>query len=157
MVEKLKKLLKHEKIQSLKQRSPLFIKGGTPIKEVIAQMQERKRGCAIIMKGKKLVGIFTERDLLNRVLDRGLKLTTPIDEVMTLNPIYLKTTSSIANIVKIMSQKGYRHIILVDEKENIQGFVSVRDVIDYLAEHFPYEIYNLPPDPHQISTSPEGA
>lgn len=156
MVEKFQKLLKTEKIQEVKLRSPVCVELGTSVKKVIAQMQEKKRGCAIIMKGKKITGVFTERDVLNRVLTRGLKMTTPIDEVMTPNPAFLSLNSSIADVVKIMSQKGYRHIILVDGKKHIAGFVSVRDVIDYLAEQFPYEVYNLPPDPHQISTTPEG-
>jgi len=157
MPDKFQKLLKSEKIQSVKMRHPVCVELGTPIQEVVSRMQANKRGCAIVMKGKKIVGIFTERDLLGRVIDRGLKLSLPVDEVMTPHPRYLKMSSSVAEVVKLMSQKGYRHIILVNDKEEIQAFVSVRDVIDYLSEQFPFEIYNLPPDPHQINIAPEGA
>ena len=48
-----------------------------------------------------------------------------------------------------MTRKGYRHLPIVDEKGDLQGVVSARDIIGYLAEFFPMEIYNLPPSTTQ--------
>lgn len=120
-------------------------------------MRDKKRGCAIIQQKTKMIGIFTERDLLTRVIGNNLELSTPIDQVMTPNPSFLTLESSISEAIKLMSQKGYRHIPLVNNQNEIQGFISVRDILDFLAEHFPYEVYSLPPDPHQINKTPEGA
>lgn len=157
MNARFKKILENNKIQELKLRSPVCIPMGTPLSKVISLMQAKKRGCAIIEKKGHIVGIFTERDLLARVIEPQKPLTTPIEEVMTSNPAFLKQTGSIAEAVLLMSKKGYRHIPLVDEEGMIQGFISVRDILDYLAEHFPYEVFNLPPDPNQINQSAEGA
>lgn len=157
MHARFKKILEDNKIQQLKLRSPVCVAPGTPLSTVISLMQAKKQGCAIIEKKGHIVGIFTERDLLARVIELAKPLTTPIDEVMTPKPAFLKLTSSIAEAVLLMSQKGYRHIPLLDEGGIIQGFISVRDILDYLAEHFPYEVYNLPPDPNQINQTAEGA
>ena len=157
MNTRLKKILETNKIQQVKMRSPVLVPPGTPLSKLIPLMQAKKRGCAIIENKGHIVGIFTERDLVTRVVEPQKPLSTVIDEVMTPNPAYLKLTSSIAQAVLLMSQKGYRHIPLVDEEGLIKGFISVRDILDYLAEHFPYEVYNLPPDPYQINRSAEGA
>lgn len=138
-------------------RSPVCVSTGTPLAKVFSAMQEKKRGSVVVMQGKKMVGIFTERDLLTRVLEKGLAFSTPIDEVMTKNPDFLTIDASIAEAIRLMSEKGRRHIPLVDHRGFIRGFVSARDIVDYLAEHFPYQIYNLPPEPRLISTAPEGA
>ena len=138
-------------------RSPVCVSKGTPLNKVISAMQDKKRGCAVVMEQEKMAGIFTERDLLTRVLEQGLALSTPIEDVMTKNPDFLKIDASIAETIKLMSEKGHRHLPLVDHQGAIRGFVSARDIVDYLAGHFPYQIYNLPPEPRLISTAPEGA
>lgn len=138
-------------------RSPVCVSKETPLNKVISAMQEKKRGCAVVMEREKMAGIFTERDLLTRVLEKGLPLTTLVEKVMTPNPDFLKMDASIAEAIKLMSGKGHRHIPLVDSEGVIRCFVSARDIVDYLAEHFPYQIYNLPPEPHLISTAAEGA
>ncbi|MDO8519441.1 MAG: CBS domain-containing protein [Deltaproteobacteria bacterium] len=157
MPSRLKKILETNKIQQVKLRSPVLIPPGTQLTQVLNLMQAKKRGCAIIESKGHIIGIFTERDLLTRVVEPQKPLTTKIDDVMTPNPVSLKLTSSIAEAVLLMSKKGYRHVPLLDDEGIIKGFVSVRDILDYLAEHFPYEVYNQPPDPNQISRSAEGA
>ena len=76
---------------------------------------------------------------------------------MTPNPTTLKTTDSVADAIRLMNQGHYRHLPLVDENGGLVGVLGVRDLINYLAEHYPYEVYNLPPDPHQVIRAPEGA
>lgn len=157
MVTKLKKTLQSDKISSVRRRQPVCVEQGTPLKMVLAQMRKNKRGCAIVMKNEKIVGIFTERDLLNRVIGAGKKKTIPIEEVMTPNPTVLNLDHSVLDVILLMSKNSYRHLPLVDSQGKIQGFISIRDVIDYLAEHFPYQIYNLPPDPMQVNKAADGA
>ena len=153
----LKKVLNDEKIQSLKLQPPLTFSKTSPLKEVLTQMKERKKGSVIIVDGKKTVGIFTERDVLTRVIEPKVALTAPIETVMTPNPKVLKATDSVAEAIRLMSGGSYRHIPLVDEGGNATGLLGVRDLIQYLAEHFPWEVYNLPPNPHQVMETPDGA
>jgi len=120
-------------------------------------MKEEKKGYAVVTDHKKVLGIFTERDILTRVIEQKTDLNVPIEKVMTANPRVLKTIDSVADAIRLMSEGSYRHIPLVDENENIMGLLGVRDLIQYLAEHYPYEVYNLPPDPQQVIRTPEGA
>lgn len=153
----LKKTLNSEKIQTLKLRPPLMLARTTSLKEVFTRMKEQKTGYAILLEGKTVVGIFTERDALTRVIPQKLDLNTPVEKAMTPNPKVLKTTDSVADAIRLMSQGSYRHIPLVDENSEVTGLLGVRDVVQYLAEHYPWEVYNLPPDPHQVMGTPEGA
>lgn len=155
--KQIKKTLETEKIQSVRLRSPVCVSRTDSIESVIGIMKTRRRGCAIILDNDKICGIFTERDLLTRVLQPSIDLTSPISKVMTKNPAYLTLDTSILDVIRLMSDRGYRHVPLVDQDEKIRGFVSVRDILDYIAEHFPSDVYNLPPDPDQIQRAPEGA
>lgn len=157
MGSKLIQLLELESVKSLKSRTPVCVKSGTKIKDVLTSLRDKRRGCAIVLKGNQVVGIFTERDLITKVISKKLSLSKRVDEVMTTNPTVLSSDSSIAEAVYWMSQGGYRHIPLVNKKGEIQGFVSIRDILDYLAENFPYEILALPPNINQINRAPEGA
>lgn len=152
----LKKALKEDKIQGLRLRPPLCLPQETPLKKVLELMREKKTGCAILVNEKKIVGIFTERDALTRVIEQKVDPKTPIEKLMTANPKVLKRGDSVADAIRLMNQGTYRHIPILDGEGEVQGVVSVRGILQYLAEHFPYEVYNLPPDP-QIIRAPEGA
>jgi CBS domain-containing protein len=56
-----------------------------------------------------------------------------------------------------MSVGGYRHVPLVDGGGRPVGVVSVKDIVDYLVEHFPREVLNIPPEPGQHVRCAEGA
>jgi CBS domain-containing protein len=156
----LKKALKSERIQALRLRAPLSVPKTTPLKNVFSKMRVEKKGYAVVLEDdltKRIVGIFTERDVMTRVIEQKLPASTPVENVMTANPTMLKMTDSVADAIRLMSQGGYRHLPLVDAEGRLAGVLGVRDLIGYLAEHYPHEVYNLPPDVHQVIRAPEGA
>jgi hypothetical protein len=55
-----------------------------------------------------------------------------------------------------MHTGGYRHIPVIGDEREVIGVLSVKRVVQYLVEHFPAAIYNLPPDPNVVSTAREG-
>jgi CBS domain-containing protein len=113
-------------------------------------------GCALVVRDGKLVGIFTERDVLRKVAGAKLDLTaTPVEQVMTPNPDTLPATASIAFALREMSVEGYRHIPLVNADGSPEGVVSVRDIVTWLVEFLPATVLNLPPSP-AISTTLDG-
>ena len=155
------KTLRAEKIQNLKLREPLAIPHSTTLKDVLERMKAESRGYAVILKGKKVVGIFTERDALMRVAGQGPgykeSLSDPIEKFMTPDPKCLTLEASVADVIRLMSERSYRHVPLLNDKGELQATVGVRDLLGFLAEHFPYEVYNLPPNPQQVPLSAEGA
>jgi CBS domain-containing protein len=150
--------LKTEKIRKLSTReAAITVPPQTPYSEVIRQLQQQRTGCAVVVEGKKVVGIFTERDALIRGLLAKAGPEVPIEKLMTVKPKLLDREDSIAVAIRLMNDGKYRHLPVVNGRKEYLGIVSVRDIIYYLAENFPLEVYNLPPDPHQLSTAPEGA
>jgi CBS domain-containing protein len=103
------------------------------------------------------VGIFTERDLMRRLLAPGLPLTAPLSQYMTPSPVFACTKDSIGSAVRKMEVGGYRHLPVVDGAGRPVGILSVKRIVHYLVEHFPATVYNLPPDPGAVQQYREGA
>jgi len=123
-------------------------------------MKKENKGYIVVLEdqvSRKVAGIFTERDVMTRVVEQKIAASTPVEKVMTPNPTTLKLADSVADAIRLMSQGHYRHLPLVDEAGGLTGVLAVRDLITYLAEHYPHQVFNLPPDPHQVIRAPEGA
>ncbi len=126
----------------------------TTVQDAVHLMQTKRIGCVLVTSHNKLLGIFTERDVLKKILGAAFDLrSTPITEVMTTNPQALNEDDTIAYALNFMDLGGYRHIPLVNDNFEPVGLVSVKDIVSYLVEHFADEVLNLPP--HPLATSEE--
>ena len=102
--------------------------------EVINQMKQARLGCALVLDDGKLVGIFTERDLLNKLTGSAtLPLTTPVKQLMTQNPEVLLESDSIAIALNKMSLGRYRHVP-VQRSDGSYCVTSIKHVLKYLAQ-----------------------
>jgi CBS domain-containing protein len=143
--------LLREPLYGLPTRSSIILGPAASATEAMRAMQKQHRGCVLVTEDgtprSKLVGIFTERDVLLRIIDRGRNpATIELAEVMTPDPECLQVNAQIAWVLNIMSVGGLRHVPVVDEHGRPVAVVSVRDVMQFLVEAFPAEILNLPPD-----------
>lgn len=141
--------LLREGVSLLPARRPLVLASEAPVSEALHAMQREHRGAVVITEdgtmGSRLVGIFTERDVLLRVVDRGRDpASMRIAEVMTRDPEHLPLESTIAWVLNKMCVGGFRHVPIVDEAGRPVFVVSVRDVVELLVEAFPHEVLNLP-------------
>jgi CBS domain-containing protein len=137
--------------RALPTRKPLVHASTDSVTDAIRAMQAEHRGVVVITEdgtpGSRLTGIFTERDVLFRIVDRGRNpATLPLGEVMTPDPERLGQDESIARVLNKMSVGGFRHVPIVDEADRPVFVVSVRDVVEFLVEAFPREVLNLPLD-----------
>jgi CBS domain-containing protein len=140
-----------EPIQVLPFAPPLSVTRTTSVSEAIRVMQEQHVGCVLVQEADCLVGIFTERDVLNKVAGSSHDpAQTPIETVMTAEPEALPVDASISFALNLMSEGGFRHLPLVDEAHRPVGMLSVKHVVRYLAELFPEEVLNLPPQPELL-------
>lgn len=131
----------------------LSVEIDTPIGNAIHIMQTKRLGCVLVTSREKLLGIFTERDVLKKILGASFDLkTTPITEVMTTNPQALNDDDTIAYAMNFMDLGGYRHIPIVNHDFVPVGVVSVKDIVSYFVQHFADEVLSLPPHPY---SSPE--
>jgi CBS domain-containing protein len=126
----------------------LMIESPAPILEAVQLMSDRHTGCVLVVRAGKLKGIFTDRDVVSRVVAAGVDpAKTAVRRVMTPSPETLRPTDSIAFALNLMSLGGYRHIPLVDKSGAPVGIVSVKDIVGYLVGFFPKSVINLPPRP----------
>lgn len=149
--------IKNEKIRNVMVPRGIVVTRKTTYGQVVAQLQGQKRFAAIILDKQKVVGIFTERDALKRGLLQGASPETPIEQLMTPDPVIVDPDDNLAVAIRLMHEGKYRHLPIVDRNNQYLGIVSVRDIVMYLSENYPYEVYNQPPDPHKVSAAPEGA
>ncbi|HEY8122438.1 MAG TPA: CBS domain-containing protein [Myxococcota bacterium] len=117
------------------------------VTDAVRAMQKEHRGVVLVTEDgsdtTRVVGIFTERDLLFRIIDGGRNpATLPLEQVMTPDPECLGEDGSVADVLRLMSIGGFRHVPLIDTSGRPIGVVSVRDVVDLLVEAFPAEILN---------------
>jgi CBS domain-containing protein len=120
-------------------------------------MNQRHIGSVLVQRNGKLVGIFTERDVLTRVAFKDGNRNLRVEEVMTPTPETLESGETIAFALNKMSHGGFRHIPIVDGDSQAIGVISVRNIVDFLAELFPEDVINLPPTPaHGIPKSIDG-
>ena len=140
-----------ERLSLLPTRSPICFKESDSVSEAMRAMQREHRGCVLVTEDgsqrSRLTGIFTERDVLLRIIDRGRNPTTLIlGEVMIRDPECLGVDAPVAWVLNKMSVGGFRHVPAVDDEGCPVLIVSVRDVVEFLVQSFPSEILNLPPE-----------
>lgn len=124
-------------LSMLKPHKPVSVAPSDTVGEAVALLARRNIGCVLVVRGRKLVGIFTERDALTKIGDNldGVG-HRPVEEFMTPAPETLLPTDPIAFALNRMAVGGYRHIPL--ESDGCPaGVVSVRDVLAYLTRQFP--------------------
>ena len=147
----------NDTITTLAPAEPVCLRETASVSEAIERMlAHRQAGVLVVDADGRLIGIFTERDVLTRVAGRGRDARqTRLEEVMTRNPDALTAGDRVAYAVHSMSVAGYRTVPLVDADRKPVGVVTVSDVIRWLAGLFPEAVLNLPPGdvlkhPHRI-------
>ena len=149
--------LKVESVSRLDPTPPRHVGPEQSVAEAVTLMRQENVGCLLVCEGRKLVGIFTERDLMRRLLAQGKPLTLPVGQFMTPDPVIVHPKDPIGVAIRRMEEGGYRHLPVVDEHDQVVGILSVKRIVHYLVEHFPATIYNLPPDPSAVPQEREGA
>ena len=127
------------------------------VREAVQLMRERREGCVLITEHGKPTGVFTERDLITKVLANEVSLDVPIVEVMTRSPQVIGPGCTVAEVIRMMHVHGFRHMPVVETTGAVKGMVSVKRIVEYMVEHFPGAVFNLPPEPVQRQLSREGA
>ncbi|MBI2678619.1 MAG: CBS domain-containing protein [Candidatus Koribacter versatilis] len=115
--------------QLLKDRETYTVEGSQSVFDVTRFMVERNIGAVPVLEGGKLVGIFSERDIMKRVLAEGKDpKKAKVSEVMTLNPLIVTADESFENCMLLMKQHGFRHLPILDDQKLV-GLLSLRDLL----------------------------
>ena len=109
------------------------------VSDASSMMQTRNVGAVLVIADGKLMGIFTERDAVFRVIAKGLDpTTTRLAGVMTVEPITLSPEKSYGHALLLMHENGFRHLPVVQNRVPI-GIISSRNAMDPEMEQFVWE------------------
>lgn len=125
--------------------APICVAPTTTISAVIEIFRAERIGCVLVTApDNKLLGIFSERDLVMKVsLQEQAVFAEPVEKFMTTNPVAESPTIPVAYALSLMSQGGFRHIPLLDENGHPVGIVSVKNIVDWLASRTFTDLMNF--------------
>jgi len=113
----------------VKDRRIYSINADATVLEAARFMMEHNIGALPVLRNGELAGIFSERDIMNRVVAIGrMPGTTKVSEVMTANPKSVNVNETVENSLFLMREFGFRHLPITDGKE-LKGLVSLRDLL----------------------------
>lgn len=124
-----------ESIGSIGLKDPLTMPPTATLQECLEVMQSKRIGSLLVIDANaKLVGIFTERDFLLKVMGKVTELSgAKVGDYMTKDPVREKPEASLAFALSVMSHGGFRHVPIVDQDDVPIGIVSVKDVVDHFV------------------------
>lgn len=147
-------------IQDVSTSPPVTLPADASVAKALETMRKKKVGAVMVVAKKrprKLVGILTERDLVQRVLPKKGYGRLTLEKVMTPAPEALRAQDGLAYALNRMSVGRFRHVPIVDDLGVPVGMLSIRDVIDFVVELVPEQVLNLPPEPElEVHKAPEG-
>ena len=92
-------------------------------------MNEHGIGALLVMQGRRLVGMFTERDVLRRVVAEGLcPDTTTVGDVMSTDLVCCGTDATVEEVADLIRRRRIRHVPVIDALDDVVGLVSIGDV-----------------------------
>ena len=152
----IEKRIKVVEVVALGMDPPVVADASTPLRDVIRQMRDQRSGCALLTRDAKLAGIFTERDVVLRIVGVEGAMEQPVCDWMTPDPDRVGQKDPLNMAVRLMRRRGFRNVPVVDEADHVIGCVRHKDIVAYLAEVYPEQVLNLPPDPDQVVLEREG-
>lgn len=124
-----------EIVREYMKSSVITVDKNTILYEIAKIMTEKNIGSVIVVENGKPVGIITERDIV-RAIGKGKKLDTKAEEFMTASLITIKEDSPVTGALALMRQFNIRHLPVVNEKGELTGIISIRDIARAVDDMF---------------------
>lgn len=118
------------------QSSPFIqVTSESSIHDALQALEESNVSSLLVVEGEKLVGIFTERDFLEKVADRLSQLShEPVRDVMTSNPSVVYESDPVGTAVAAIAVEGHRHVPVLKLDGSVMGIVSPKRILRFLEE-----------------------
>ena len=102
--------------------------------EAAAKMWQQQTGSLLVLENNSLSGIVTERDVLRVVAEGHEPKAISLRDVMTKNPVTIGPNTTLHDAAQIMFDKWFRHLPVVDDAGDVQGIISLRDLLSLVKE-----------------------
>jgi len=124
--------LMQDRLGDIELTPPITVSADDTVAAVVREMRQARHGCVHVLDGERQTGIFTERDVLSRVLLRDLDPSaTPVSEVMTPRPTTLSVSEPPAHAIHRMVSQGFHHLPIT-RGGKLAGAISVRNLLRYI-------------------------
>ncbi len=138
--DEMERALCENRVDQMRTKPSMAVEASTTVRDTLKQMYDMNIASVIVTEDGRLVGILSERDVLNKVVDRYDQISDqPVREVMTVHPTAVYDTDTPAKAINLMAVGGFRHIPILDVDDQIVGVLGPRRVADYLRQHIPTE------------------
>lgn len=125
-------------------RPAVSVPHDTSVEQAVKVMLRNRIGAVIVLEGAELVGIFSERDILDKIiLARRNPATTLVSEVMTSPVLTVPGNAEDAEAAGTMTEHHIRHLPILDEKKKVVGMVSLRGVMEERIADLEHEVNAL--------------
>jgi signal-transduction protein with cAMP-binding, CBS, and nucleotidyltransferase domain len=132
----LEKALIDETVVAIQCTPVATVAPGTPVHAAVKTLAGLHVGCLLVAENGRLVGVFSDRDVLDRVaLEYDQVKDRPVSELMTTDPVYVYETDSAAAALSIMAVSGFRHVPVTNIDQQVVGIVSPQRVTEFLRKH----------------------
>lgn len=122
--------MKVAELRAFDREALITIPGGATVNEAVKTMAGKAIGAVLVVEDDKVAGIFTERDLMNKVVGKDLDThTTKVAAVMTKEPRTARVDDEAIDCLELMATGGFRHLPVVDADGRPLGMVSQRDFV----------------------------
>lgn len=129
--------LAEETVAAIQSQPFAAVTPNSSIAEAVAQLADLEIGCLLVAESGKLVGVFSNRDVLDKVADRYEQIKDrPVSEVTTANPVFVHESDSAAAALHVMAVSGFRHVPVMNLDDEPVGIISPQRVLGFLREHF---------------------
>lgn len=113
----------------VKDRDTFFVESNISVLEAARYMTEKNVGAVAVVRVQELVGIFSERDLMKRVVSEGLDpRKTRVEDVMTKDPFVVSPHETLDKCMRLMKEHNFRHLPVCDGRK-LKGLISLRDLL----------------------------
>ena len=125
----------HKSIGYAAPSSPVTIDESTSIKETVTLMKQQSVSCCLVVgQDGKLIGVVSERDIIQKVILEDVDLQERIANIMMKAPKTSATNVTVASVLNLMAEGGYRHVPLVDKEGIPVGMISVRNIVAFITK-----------------------
>ncbi|PTX91754.1 CBS domain-containing protein [Opitutus sp. ER46] len=113
------------------------------VSQAVAEMNQHRVGAMLVLESGRLVGIFTERDVLRRIVGPGLDPhQVLVKDVMTTRVTTISPDATIDNAMALFTEERFRHLPVMDG-ERLIGTISIGDVTRWISDHHRMEAEHL--------------
>jgi CBS domain-containing protein len=132
----LERALAEEPVESITSHPIRMVPPKMPIADAVGILRNEGFSCLIVADDGHLLGLFTVRDVLDKVADRYEHIKhDPIGDVMTSDPVFVYDTDSAGATMCVMAVSGFRHVPVLNTDGKVTGIVSPKRIVDFLQEY----------------------